>query len=567
MTAPYPAVVKDAIDRGQLQQVTRRVEFYESDGVTPWQPTYTDRLIGGSVGLNYGDNERRTMDVTLRNDDNALRSQSSGFWYDKVLKLYRGVKYSPNVVIPKVVVIESVGGATGSGAIIARLARIGFPGAVWYQGAISLDELMKYDIIVSYSGTASTSYLTLLNQLYGLGKTIMTISNANVIGVVPFLTGGAAQTNRQWGISQLSPAGSLSAGWGTEAVGSTANGVSFTGVSSGGVALARYTVGTTSNTIAASMGLNQIGGKWFDLRIPSLGGTNVTQLMANVADYFKQGYGSWETQLGEFVIDGISSAYFPSDVKVTGRDYVKRVLNSKVENAVTFDAGTSISTLITALATNAGVKKFRLATMPESLNASLSFDRGTPRWEVIVAAAKTQGYEIFFDYQGYLATRKYLDPTNSAENYLFTTGASGNLSDIQRAVNDSRIYNHVVVYGDPASGEQRMPYVGEAKNTNSSSPTRISKLGDRYYSYASTFFTSQTQTQEYANRLLGLHSLESFELSFQAINYPWMEAGEIARVEDPKAVTGDPTKYLIDSATIPLDLGPMSFTGKRVVIV
>jgi hypothetical protein len=112
-----------------------------------------------------------------------------------------------------------------------------------------------------------------------------------------------------------------------------------------------------------------------------------------------------------------------------------------------------------------------------------------------------------------------------------------------------------------------MPYVGEAKNTNGASPTRIAKLGDRYYSYASTFFTSQNQTQDYAERLLGLHSRESFELSFQAINYPWIEAGEIARVEDPKAVATDPTKYLIDSATIPLDLGPMSFTGKRVVIV
>lgn len=562
---PYPSVVKSAIDRGQINKVTRRVEIYESDAVNLWPQGVDDRLVDGSVSLAYGDNERRTLDLTLRNDDNVLRSQPNGFWYDKILKVYRGVEYSPHVVTPTVAVIESVGGLTASGGVIGYLARIGLPGAV-FKSTLDEADLMNYDIIVSYTGASASSQGTLLRSLYDRGKNIITISVNNTGTVVPHL-GATSSVSDDWGISQMPNPPSLGAGWTSEGSGTTVTGTVATAVTAGAVAVARWLMNNAAYAITGSVAINGVDAKWFDLHLPTLGGSQTQQLFRNAVDWMKESFGNWETQIGEFGIDAIASPHFPQHVKVTGRDYTKKCMSSKIELPMNFAATTSVGQLISALAGNAGIKKYRMASMPETIGAEMTFDRGTPRWEVMVAAAKTQGYEIFFDPQGYLVTRKYLDPTLSPENYVFQTGTEGNLASIDRSVNDSRIYNHIVVYGDPASGETRMPYVGEAKNVNPMSPTSVAKIGDRYYSYASTFFSSQLQCQQYAERLLGIHSLESFELSFQAINYPWLEVGEIAKVNDPQAVQTDPTKYLVDTASIPLGLGPMSFTGKRVLMV
>lgn len=565
MTLPTNTVRK-VIDDG-LGEITRRVEIYESDGLTVWNSDAEDRLQDGSVNVSYGDNERRTLDITLRNDDNFLRSQPNGFWYDKVLKLYRGVKWNPTMIVPTAIIIEAQGGEPAGFRLAGTMARAGISNTTVRLDVPSYYELLEYDTIVSFTGTNATTNPLLLQELYNAGKNVITISVANSTSVVPFFS---AQTNvaETIGISQPATATALSPGWTTEARG-VGTGPFPTALQYGATSVSRYQLANSSYVITGSIGTNEAGGKWFDLHLPTVNATQTLILFANGLNWIR-GVGSftdWETQVGEFVIDSINNDYFPSSVKVTGRDYVKRCVNSKTESAMSFAADTSVYTLVRSVGANAGVKKFRLGNMTETIGTIMSFDRGTSRWEIMRQAAQAQGYEIFFDAEGYLVTRKFLDPTLSPESNVFSTGVDGNLATLARSVNDTRIYNHIAVYGDPSSGEERMPYYGEAINREPASPTNVDRIGDRYYSYASTFFTSSQQCQDYANRLLSLHALESFELSFTSINYPWMEAGEIARVIDPKAVATDPTKYLVDSVSIPMALGPMSFTGKRVTIV
>lgn len=569
MSTP-PAVVKEVVDRG-IGQVTRRVEIYESDGNTLWAGDVSNRLIAGNVNLQYGDNERRSMDLTLKNDDNLLRSRPNGFWYDKVIKLYRGVTYQASMVTTRAVIIEHSGGTTGGVRLAALLKRFGVD-AVYQSTFTSAADLLDYDIIISMTGTAATAKSADLKNLYNLGRNVVTISSANTATHVPHIASTASKSST-WGISQPAEGNDLTAGWTSEGITGTTTGQAVTGLAAGALQVARWTMTDSSTSITGSVAFNGIGGKWFDYHLPSLtgsgGSTQLYALLGNVLLWMKGGTGKtrWETQIGEFVIDGINGDAFPTGVKVNGRDYVKRCVTSKLENSSSFESSLSVKTLVTALAANAGVTKMRLTEMPETLGSTQSFERGTPRWDIMRAASHAAGYELFFDGEGYLTTRKYLDPSLGSPNHIFKTGEMGNLSTLTRSTNDSRIYNHVVVYGDPPSGEQRLPFVAEAKNTNPTSPTRISRIGDRFYSYASTFFTTQQQCQEYANRLLGLHALESYELNFSSINYPWMEVGEIARVLDPNAVASDPDKYLIDTASIPLALGPMSMTGKRVTMV
>lgn len=88
-----------------VARVIRRVEIYESDGETLWTPPNgltRSRLVSGSVTLDYSRDERRMLDgLVLDNQDGMLDlGNSEGFWYNKIIKPYRGVRYSATPVAP-----------------------------------------------------------------------------------------------------------------------------------------------------------------------------------------------------------------------------------------------------------------------------------------------------------------------------------------------------------------------------------------------------------------------------------------------------------------------------------
>jgi hypothetical protein len=162
--------------------------------------------------------------------------------------------------------------------------------------------------------------------------------------------------------------------------------------------------------------------------------------------------------------------------------------------------------------------------------------------------------------------REFADPNTSPATYTLETGEFGNMTEYQKSMNDSRIYNHIVVTGESAD-EAIIPVSAQALNTNPDSPTRIAKMGDRVYQYTSAFITTTLQAQDVANKFLKLHALEEFDIDFGSIAFPWLEVGEVVEFIDPRAALGQPDKFLLVSLTLPLGLGPMSGLGKRVSIV
>jgi hypothetical protein len=85
------------------------------------------------------------------------------------------------------------------------------------------------------------------------------------------------------------------------------------------------------------------------------------------------------------------------------------------------------------------------------------------------------------------------------------------------------------------------------------------------YSFASSFFTSDQQCEELAVSWLKINSLESYEINWSSLVYPHIEVGRAVEVFEPKQNSDTPTKFLLDTVEIPLDLGTMSSTGKRVL--
>jgi hypothetical protein len=275
---------------------------------------------------------------------------------------------------------------------------------------------------------------------------------------------------------------------------------------------------------------------------------------------------TWETQVGEFMIDNIKESHFPYVVKVTGRDYTKKCLLSKFVNATAFAAGTAIELIIKAIAQNAGVTKFITPLTGKVLANDTFFERGTDRWTAMSKIAESFGYELFFDAQGYLVMREFQDPVTAPLAYILETGAFGNMTSYEKSVNDTRIYNHIVVTGE-SSDSETIPVMAEAINTEPSSPTNIDQLGDRVYPYSSAFITTEAQAQDLADKYLKIMGLEEFDLNFGAIALPWLEVGEIIQFNDPREFAGQPTRFLLSSLSVPLGLGEMSGNAKRVSVV
>lgn len=94
---PGEGTVADPFDAffGDSGTLIRQVDVYNADGT----PYYLDAPVTeGSISVDMNRDERRTLDVTFDNDGNWFRSDPSGFWYDKVIKVYRGVMDSTGIL-------------------------------------------------------------------------------------------------------------------------------------------------------------------------------------------------------------------------------------------------------------------------------------------------------------------------------------------------------------------------------------------------------------------------------------------------------------------------------------
>lgn len=274
----------------------------------------------------------------------------------------------------------------------------------------------------------------------------------------------------------------------------------------------------------------------------------------------------WETQVGEFMIDRISEPHFPHEMKITGRDYTKKCLNSKFAYTTPFDTGYSLEALISSIASNAGIKKKQLPVTGITVNKTFSFDPGVPRWEAMKQIANAYNYSLYFNAQGELVMTLFVDPSTESPALYIETGTEGQIASYEKATTDTRMYNFILVTGE--SSDSSIPNVfAIAQNTDPNSPTSIAEIGERVYQYSSSWLLTTQQCQDVADKFLAVHSLEEFELSFETLMLPWLDVGNILGFIDPNQAPGDPNMFLLTGLTFPLSLGPMSGSARRLTIV
>lgn len=562
--------------------VTRRCEIYEADGVTRWPgDDGKSRVKDGQVGVDSTRDDRRNLDITLDNSDGALiHDPTSGLWYDKIIKVFRGVEYNNLDKDPSVAML----GVTSFpiSPMTTALRRMGFNNFSFFPSltSVTVDQILNYDIVVAYKTGSDFDATTtaLLSSAYALGANIFTMNNYATSASVPLITSTATRTGvTAWNIDR--PPGDnefieelasyLNPGVNGETIPLTIRATAIA------AAITTYAAATDYPAIYEA---GQSGGRWFHYH-PSLNlnytpSYNVARELAflSAALRWLYAYGeqrNWETQIGEFMIDKIVESSYPHDIAITGRDYVKKLSRIKVDTAVSWAAGTDIDSLVTSLAALGGIKKMRIHSGGVKLAALQNFDRTTDYWAVIKTICTANNVEVFFDASGYLVVRPFLDPSTSPTTFDLTMGQpSGNISTFKRTSDDTAMYNRVVVTGisSDTSVNDGIKFQAIAENHTPSSPTRIERLGPITYYYSSEFFTSVQQCQDYANRLLSVMALESYSFDFDALVAPWIEAGEICRAPNSDDRFA-PDRYLLSSFTIPLGLGTMSGSAKRVTNV
>lgn len=577
MSSHPPRDALDAINSGTVN-ITRRVEIYESDGETLWSPDIEQenfaRLIDGSVPVEYNSAERRKLDLTLDNRDKLLRpNPNNGFWYDKIIKAYWGVKYDSVAVAPPTVVIEAPSN-TELNNIINVFSRAGFDKTSPYLTASNLPQLDEYEYVISYTGSGATAKSVLLNEAFTAGKKVITVGTGNGTAHIPFyISQTVAGSAITWGVTPTTNDSPTLGSFANEAASPTATGIMPTAITAWATTLAVWTNTPNPTFITATIASSPQGGRWLDIHLPNLNGVEARKLLRAALSHIRnyQPVKYWECQLGTFMIDNMSEDNFPDQIKITGRDYTKKLLLSKIPRTSTFVAGTPLKSFVSSVAQNGGIlsNKLRLSIGDEVLTSDMSFERGSDRWALIKNALDSFNYEVFFDNQGNLVARKFFDPTTSLTSWSFKTGVDGNLVTFNKSINDSRVYNDVLVYGDPADGEEaRLPYFGQATNTDQGSPTNIYRMGRRTAPpLITTWLGSDLEAEQLAKDRLKIYALESYDLNFTSIYYPWLECGEIIEILDPDSLDFEPNRFLLDNITYQLGLGPMSATGKRITFV
>lgn len=274
---------------------------------------------------------------------------------------------------------------------------------------------------------------------------------------------------------------------------------------------------------------------------------------------------SWETQIGEFRIDSISSPHFPALTSIRGRDHTKALLGSKFAFNTLYPENHPIEEVVRDVAFAGGIPldQMDLPLTGESLSREYIFETEGQRWAAIKEVSNAYNYEVFFTPDGMLTMRQHQDPTTLPESYTFETGPeTGNLAKFDKDATDTFLKNHIVAVGENAS---QIPVWAEAENTTLDHPTSIDRIGRRTDFFKTSFIETQVQAQEVADRMLKVSALEQYNLSLESIVVPYIDVGIVVKFVDPNPDPNDPTKYLMQRVNIPLGLGAMTGNAGRVI--
>lgn len=562
-----------------LAPVTRlysRAEFYERDGRTPFKPNDMTRVIEGSVSVDMTRDERRAFDLTLENYDDQLSIQKKSIWYNKIVKIFKGV-YVSDITGDDIRIAVTGNSGTALTKRLINSARqmamnTGADTVRAFGRDITMEDVEDFNIILSATGTTNPANTTLLKAFMDSGRDVITISTQTAN--LPLITASTSEPAQEDIL--VMPTGEGDApgayGWDFWQYDLIAGQMKPTALASGVTVTARRSDGTPAVMFMKSKVNSE--GSWTHIHMdPPRTEAEISeadefiQLLRVIISSVKSDLtpAFWETQVGEFEIDTIKTQSFPRTMQLSGRDRTKTCMGSKLEAATAYKKGSKTPEVIRSLAANAGITKFRFEPLKHTLAAQVNYDLGTPRWEVMKGLAQSMTCELYFDGQGYLVLKPQEDVAKKTVHETFTTGEVGNVVEFSKTSDDSEMFNVIIVTSE-SNGEDTPPITAVAKNTNSNSATSIQQVGQRANVITSSVIKKKADAQKLADTTLKVSGLHSYSIDINTLQLFWLEAGMVIQFDDPYALGSEPSRFLLSSFSIPLGLGTMSMNAKRLVI-
>lgn len=258
-----------------------------------------------------------------------------------------------------------------------------------------------------------------------------------------------------------------------------------------------------------------------------------------------------------------------STVVIAGSDLWKKFTKSQFGVPTTFTDGTAINTVITTMATSAGITQLNLDPLTERTSASkniqkdFNFEGDETRGDALLKICSDYGIEVFMNPMGVLTTRDFQNPFDRPTVWYYDE--SDTLAFFLRTViDDDRLYNHVIVVGTGDAQEGGVIYRAELKDTDPASPTNITRIGDRVFRFESPLLSNQESVDRSAFTIFYKHFLLSQTVAMEAVCNPALEGNDVVWVGETEFSRVD-TRFLLGTFSIPLVTSKQKMSMKRVI--
>lgn len=243
----------------------------------------------------------------------------------------------------------------------------------------------------------------------------------------------------------------------------------------------------------------------------------------------------------------------------------------------TMASGTNIKTGIKALADSSDWDENRqiLADVSETTPYKFEWEAGEPPWSAarqLAAIPANPSYLLYYDALGYLTLKS--DPAQNTANSVLTYNTDPDSNGFSLVAGEltvkwltSAVVNHYQALG-LTTARPPVPVLGEATDTDASSPTRIASIGRRFRLHRPTpdrYLTSLAK----ANDISAYHLRKGKQLqqrvTFSAVEDPRLEPMDIITITDPDAAVSGRYQVLGISLSLHPREGKMTVTAAKVV--
>lgn len=287
------------------------------------------------------------------------------------------------------------------------------------------------------------------------------------------------------------------------------------------------------------------------------GGTFYVNRLVRLWRGIEYGPGAVElVPVGTFMIDNADIAVERnmSLIVLSGSDLWKKFGKSAFPKNKSWDAGTSINTIITYIANAAGVTRLNLDPLSSRDSAdkeipkTFSVEQGDNRGEAIAKLCKDNGIDVYFDSLGRLTTQDFTSPGDKAVVYTYDPEVNNNLITVKATYTDENLYNSVLVLG---TKDKDSIIVSRVRDTDPTSVTSVARLGERVFKYESDQISTQAQADKVAEQLFYKHVLINEDITLEAICNPALEGSDVIRARESE-FSGIDKNYRIKALTVPL---------------